>query len=251
MSFRYSPITRTSKILYRKLFPVPNVKSSYTVGEVADICAVNLVPPQKLIDFFKDCLARLKKIKGDAVGDYLEFGVFNGNSIGSMYLARDAMGLKSMRLFGFDAFQGLPPGSDKEDAGVYQAGFYTCSFEQTQQCLSRRNINPNNIIWVNGWYNETLNNETAKKYDLRKIGVVFFDCDTYSSSKGALNFLKPLITAPAIFCFDDWKLYNLDVKGEGEYRSFNEFLESNPQFEAREIKSYNRKSKSFLMKPKR
>lgn len=40
-----------------------------------------------------------------------------------------------------------------------------------------------------------------------------------------------------------------DVKGEGECRSFNEFLESNPQFEAEEIKSYNRKSKSFLVKP--
>ncbi len=249
MSFRYSSITRTSKILYRKLSPVPT--SPYTLGQVADICAVNLVPPQKLINFFENCLARLKKIKGDEVGDYLEFGVFNGNSIGSMYLARDTMGLKSMRLFGFDAFQGLPPGSEKEDAGVYQAGFYTCSFEQMQQCLSRRSVNPNDITWVKGWYNETLNNETAKKYDLKKIGVVFFDCDTYGSSKAALDFLRPLITAPAIFCFDDWKLYDLDIKGEGEYRSFNEFLENNPQFEAEEIKSYNRKSKSFLIRPRK
>ncbi len=248
MSFRYDPITRTSKIIYRKFFPVP--KSPYTLGEVKDICAVNLVPPQKLIDFFTDCLTRLKKIKGNEVGDYFEFGVFNGNSIGSMYLARNAMGLNSMRLFGFDAFQGLPPGSEKGDAGAFQAGFYTCSFEQMQQCLSQRSVNPNEITWVKGWYNETLNDELIKRNNLKKIGVVFVDCDTYASSKAVLDFLKPLITEPAIFCFDDWKLYDLDVKGEGEYRSFNEFLENNPQFEAEEIPSYNRKSKSFLIKPK-
>lgn len=249
MSFRYGPITRASKIAYRKLFPVPNVKSPYTTGEVKDICAVNLVPPQTLVDFFTGCLKKLKTIKGDDVGDYLEFGVFNGNSIGSMYLARNAMGVKSTRLFGFDAFQGLPPGSEKEDAGVYQAGFYTCSFEEMQQCLTRRSVNPDEITWVKGWYDETLTDETAKKFTLKKVGVAFIDCDTYSSSKAALNFLAPLIIGPAILCFDDWKLYNLDVRGEGEYRSFNEFLENNPQFKVREIKSYNRKSRSFLITP--
>ncbi|MBI4713830.1 class I SAM-dependent methyltransferase [Candidatus Uhrbacteria bacterium] len=226
-------------------------KSPWTAGHVDDICAVNLVPPQKLVDFFKDCLARLKEIKGNEVGDYFEFGVFNGNSIGSMYLAREAMGLKSTRLFGFDAFQGLPPGAEKEDAGVDKAGFSTCSFEQMQQCLLRRNVNSNEITWVKGWYNETLNDETVRKLNLRKIGLVFIDCDTYSSSKAVLDFLEPLITEPVILCFDDWKLYDLDIKGEGEYRSFNEFLESNPQFEAEEIKSYNRKSRTFLVKPRK
>lgn len=170
---------------------------------------MNLVPSQKLIDFFKDCLARLKEIKGEAVGDYFEFGVFNGNSIGSMYLAREAMGLKLMRLFGFDAFQGLPAGAEKEDVGVYKAGFYTCSFEQMQQCLLRRNVNPNEITWVKGWYNKTLSDETSKKLGLRKISLVFIDCDTYSSSKTVLDFLKPFITEPVILCFDDWKLYDL------------------------------------------
>ncbi len=240
---------RAGRIAYRKFFPVP--KSPYTLGEVKDICAVNLVPPQKLINFFTDCLGRLKKIKGNAVGDYLEFGVFNGNSMGSMYLAGKEIGLNSMRFFGFDAFQGLPPGSEKGDSGAFQGGFYTCSFEQTQQCLRRRNVDPNDIIWVNGWYNETLNEATVEKYGIKKIGLVFIDCDTYSSSKAVLDFLKPLITEPAIFCFDDWKLYDLDVKGEGEYRSFNEFLENNPHFKAEEIKSYNRKSKSFLVTPRK
>lgn len=247
MGYRYSLLTRTLKKIYRTFNTIP--KSSWTAGHVDDICQVNLVPPQKLIVFFKDCLARLKKIKGNEVGDYLEFGVFNGNSMGSMYLAREAIELKSTRLFGFDAFEGLPAGSENEDNGVWKKGFYTCSFQQMQNCLLRRNVDPNGITWVKGWYEKTLNDETVQKFNLRKVGLVFIDCDTYSSSKTVLDFLCPLITEPAIFCFDDWKLNDLDIKGMGEYKSFNEFLESHPQFDAEEIKSYNRKSKSFLVRP--
>lgn len=81
--------------------------------------------------------------------------------------------------------------------------------------------------------------------------IVFIDCDTYSSSKAVLNFIGPLLIEPAILCFDDWKLNDLDIKGMGEYKSFNELLEQNPKLEAKEIKSYNRKSRSFLVQPRK
>lgn len=71
--------------MYRSFFSVPG--SPWTAGNVEDICAVNLVPPERLIHFFKQCIQRLRKLKGGEVGDCIEFGVFNGNSIGSMYLA--------------------------------------------------------------------------------------------------------------------------------------------------------------------
>lgn len=246
MTYRYSPTKRILKTLYRKWRPVP--RSPWTAGEVADICAVNLVPPEKLIEFFTDCVNRLHQLKGDDIGDYLEFGVFNGNSIGSMAIVRKQMQLQNMRLFGFDAFEGLPEGSENEDDGVWKKGFYACSFEQLQQCLQRRDVNPADITWIKGWYNQTLNTETAEKYALNNFGIVFIDCDTYSSSKAVLDFLAPRIQQPVILCFDDWKLNDLDIKGMGEYKSFNEFLESNPHLSAEEIPSYNRKSKSFVVK---
>mgnify|MGYP001575715044 CR=1 FL=1 len=246
-NFRYSPLKRNLKKLYRKFNPVP--RSPWTAGHVEDICAVNLVPPQTLVDFFQDCVKRLQKVKGGEIGDYLEFGIFNGNSIGSMSLACKAMDLKSIRLFGFDAFEGLPAGSENEDDGVWKKGFYTCSFEQMQSCLSRRNVDPNSITWINGWYNQTLSPETIQKYELQNIGIVFIDCDTYSSSKAVLDFIGPLLTAPVILCFDDWKLNDLDIKEMGEYKSFNEFLDGHPKLDVQEIKSYNRKSKSFLVGP--
>jgi O-methyltransferase len=247
MHYLYSPFKREIKKFYRKFFPVP--ASPWTAGHVKDICEINLVPPEKLVDFFKDCISLLYKLKGNDIGDYLEFGVFNGNSIGSMYLAREASQTESIRLFGFDAFEGLPLGSEEEDSGVWKKGFYACSFEQMQACLLRRNIHSDKIVWVKGWYDQTLNDDLIKKLNLENLGLIFVDCDTYSSSKAVLNFIAPLIKQPLIICFDDWKLNDLDIKGMGEYKSFNEFLESNSHLRAEEIKSYNRKSKSFLISP--
>jgi hypothetical protein len=250
MDFRYNPLERNLKALYRKFNPVPTSpwRAESLDGKV-DICQVNLVPPQKLINFFSGCIDILKKEKGSEIGDYLEFGVFNGNSIGSMKLACEQSNLRSTKLFGFDAFEGLPAGAENEDGGVWKKGFYSCSFEQMKNCLSRRNVDPDSITWIKGWYEQTLNRETIEKFGMRKIGVVFIDCDTYSSSKAVLDFIGPMLTEPAILCFDDWKLNDLDIKGMGEYQSFNEFLDNNPRIHAEEIKSYNRKSRSFLVKP--
>ena len=248
MGFRYNLVQRISKKIYRKIFPVPT--SPWTAGYVDDVCEVNLVPSEKLKDFFTSCIKRLQDIKGKEVGDYLEFGVFNGSSMASMYLTAKQLELNSMRFFGFDAFQGLPQGAEKEDGGVWKKGFYACSFEKMQECLKRKNINPKEINWVRGWYKDTLNNKAIKKFKINKIGIVFIDCDTYSSSINVLEFIGSLIKEEVILCFDDWKLNDLDIKGMGEYKAFNEFLDKNGHLEAEEIKSYNRKSRSFLLKIK-
>ncbi len=247
MSFRYNFIQRTSKKLWRTFFPIP--KSPWTMGEVEDICAINLVPPEKLKIFFADCIKELQKVKGNDIGDYLEFGVFNGSSMSSMYSTAKEQGLTSTRFFGFDAFQGLPKGSENEDDGAWKERFYACSFEQMQECLKRKSIDPKKITWVKGWYDKTLNAKTINQHKLNKIGIVFIDCDTSSSSKSVLDFIGPLLAEPAILCFDDWKLKDLDIKGMGEYKAFNEFLDNNTHLEATEIQSYNRKSKSFLIRP--
>jgi O-methyltransferase len=247
MSFRYNPIQKWTKIIYRRFNPIPG--SPWTKGQVDDICKINLVPPETLKIFFTDCIKELQAIKGRDIGDYLEFGVFNGSSLGSAYLTAKKMNLKSMKFFGFDSFEGLPDGTNEEH-DILQKGFYCCPFEKTKECLKRRGVDPKEIVWIKGVYNETLNDETIKKIKLGRIGIVFIDCDTYSSSKTVLDFLAPLITEPAIVCLDDWKLYDMDIKGTGEYKSFNEFLEKNRHIKAKEIKSYNRKSRSFLLIPK-
>ena len=247
-TYKYSVIECNLRKLYRIFFPVP--KSPWTSGFVDDICSVNLVPPQKLVSFFKSCINVLQSIKGQDIGDYLEFGVFNGNSIGSMYIANNELGIKSTRFFGFDSFEGLPKNSEKDDGGVWKQGFYSCTQNQTKKCLVNRGINIDSINLIPGWYDKTLNSDLIEKLKITNIGIVFVDCDTYISTKTVLNFIAPLIKSPMIICFDDWKLNNLDIKQLGEYKAFNEFMESNPKIVAKEINLYNRKSKTFILKIK-
>ncbi len=246
-NYRYSPIKKLLIKLYRLVRP--SVNSPYTIGPIDDICSVYLVNPQKMQSFFDYCINVLKPLKGEEMGDYLEFGVFNGTSISNMYFAAKKAGLNSMRMVGFDAFEGLPAESEKEDAGVWKKGFYSCSLEQLEKCLEKKGVESNEIILVKGWYKDTLNQATVEKYKITNPGIVFIDCDTYSSSKSVLDFLAPLIKSPTIISLDDWRLYDLDLKGEGEYRSFNEFLEANPHLVAKEIKTYKRNSRTFLVTP--
>ncbi len=246
MSFRYSRVQRWIIALYRKLVPVP--RSPWTDGDVEDICAVNLVPPETLESFFAGCINRLRQVRGDEIGDYLEFGVFNGSSLGSMVKAAE-QAEADMGFFGFDAFEGLPERSEEEDSGVWKKGFYACSYEQMQACLRRRGVDLAKITFVKGWYNKTLTPQMTKKHSITNPGIVFIDCDTYSSSKEALDFIGPIAKEPFIVCLDDWKLNDLDIKGMGEYKSFNEFVDEHPDWMFLEMPSYNRKSKTFLVTP--
>lgn len=247
-TFEYSPVQRALKRAYRKLRPVP--RSPWTQGPmpVESVSEVHLVPPEKLISFFGNCVETLGALRDGDVGQYLEFGVFNGSSIGSMYLAAKKVGVE-IPLFGFDSFEGLPQGSENEDSGVWKQGDYQCSFEEMERSLLQRGINPHEMHWIKGLFQETLTSKTAEVCGIDNPGIVFVDCDTYSSSKAVLDFVAPLITKPTIVCLDDWKLNDLDLKGEGEYKSFNEFLLANPHLKAESIPSYNRKSRTFLVSP--
>ena len=55
-----------------------------------------------------------------ALGDYLEFGVYNGSSLACAFRAFNEVGAPKVRLFGFDSFQGLP--ADATAEGVWAEG---------------------------------------------------------------------------------------------------------------------------------
>ena len=247
MGYRYSQLDKFFIRLYR-IF-VPTVDSPYTLGPIDDICAVFLVDPEKMRAYFAGNIELLRKVRGENIGDYFEFGVFNGTSLSNMHFAARKARAK-IKFFGFDAFEGLPAESEQADAGVFKKGFYTCSLPQLEKCLERKQVDKRDVTLIQGWYKDTLNSETARRYGLTNPGIVFIDCDTYGSSKTVLEFLTPLITQPTIIHLDDWRLYGLDLKGEGEYLSFNEFLEENPRLTAREIPSYKRNARSFVVQPR-
>lgn len=174
-----------------------------------------LVPAQEFEEFVRKHLPRC------AEGSYAEFGVCYGTSMISAVRAFDACGRSASRFVGFDSFQGLPPGSERD-------GWRTGSFE-TSRAVAEWNLQRSGIVdrvsLIEGWFNVTCNKETAREVQLNPVAVAMIDADTYSSSKTAMDFVASYLTSPAMLSFDDWYSLNPDgTKLEGQRLVYDEYL---------------------------
>jgi hypothetical protein len=132
--------------------------------------------------------------------DYLEFGVYKGNSTNffSKYVNK---------LFAFDSFEGL-----RED--WVGNGLAKGHFSLNKQ-IPKLNSNIEPIV---GFVQDTLD-DFLKKHN-PKINFVHLDMDTYPSTKYALERLKPFFNKHAIIIFDE--LYNYPGWEGGEYKALKE-----------------------------
>lgn len=188
-----------------------------------------------------------ERIGRDNLGDYLEFGVFNGTSLVSAFRETDALGLKKMRLFGFDSFQGLPEAAAHEDDGKWKPGAWRSELAFTKAVLDDEGVDMNRVTLVPGWFSDTCVPATARKYGITKASVIMVDCDIYSSTKEALNFCAPLIQDQALMLFDDWHTGALAAKNMGERKAFEEWLEEQGCFTAESFGTYRAKSETFMV----
>ncbi len=202
-----------------------------------------LVPEAELEKKCVKCLEFLIG-RGEKIADYLEFGVFCGSSMACMFRALERLSLHDVRLFGFDSFKGLP--AQAKDEG-WSPGDYCMSIQYTKRFLSEQGVDMTRTYLIDGWFADTLNDDTKKKYDLRKSCIFMIDCDIYTSSREALEFIFPLLSKVSIVLFDDW--FSLDSQGEnlGQKKAFSEFLEAHPEFTASPFDSYGKNSKIFLI----
>ncbi|QTH42271.1 class I SAM-dependent methyltransferase [Cohnella sp. LGH] len=138
-----------------------------------------------------------------ANGLYLEFGVYEGNSLNQIALL-----VPTETVYGFDSFEGLPedwyPGNEKGTFAVTQLP-NVCS----------------NIQLVKGWFDETL--PTFLENNNQKCAFIHVDCDLYSSTRTVFNELKNRIVSGTIIVFDEY--FNYPNWKNGEYKAFMEFIE--------------------------
>jgi O-methyltransferase len=196
-----------------------------------------LVPVEEVTRVYRRAIHHLRET-GSPVGDYLEFGVFQGDSLLCMDRVRREAGL-TFRMFGFDSFEGLPKLEPGDEALGWEPGAFRSSYGGTRRRLTNAGIDWSHTVLVKGWFDETLTPELPQALGIAKASTIMIDSDLYSSAKQALEFSAPLIQDEAIVFFDDWHGgSNLAERNEGEARAFCEFLAAHPELEATEFDSY-------------
>jgi hypothetical protein len=201
-----------------------------------------LIPKEQFAACCRMAIEELAK-HGHEFGDYLEFGVSRGTSFAVMHDALAEKGLNSVRLFGFDSFEGLPPEAEKEG---WKAGDFYSAISATRKYLRERGIDWTRSILIKGWFGETLNDETIRKFEIERASLIMVDCDIYSASRDALWFSEPLIGDHAVIFFDDWGAGPLENR-IGQIEAFDELLRAFPHLRADPMPSYAEHARVFLV----
>jgi O-methyltransferase len=170
-------------------------------------------------------------------GDYLEFGVYQGNTFIHAYQWISPH-FEKMRFFAFDSFEGLPKPQGTDSFGGYTSNFHETEFSCSQEDFRRRVISKigdlKRVKIVPGWFDKTLLPEKSDEYALGKIALAWIDCDLYESTVPVLTFITPHLTFGSVIVFDDWRAYR-NHPDFGEQRACREWLAANPQIQLAEL----------------
>jgi hypothetical protein len=195
-------------------------------------------------------------------GDYLEFGVYRGDSFATAYRAiHDQRRLQASlpdnsperqlwlqtrpRFFAFDSFSGLPEGPGVRHAD-YAPGAYACSQKEFTSNIAAFSVDLRDVVVVPGFYNETLNRRTKEQHAMRRAAIVMIDCDLYESTMPVLEFLTDLVGQGTILIFHDWFRFR-GSPNCGEQRACREWQERNPHLELVEYWREGPQAVSFLV----
>lgn len=195
------------------------------------------------------CFNYLDELGVLAPGDYMEFGIFKGYAFWHAQKIALEKCFRQMRFFGFDSFSGLPAvtGPDKSHDDIFYQGQYSCSRETVEQNLNDAGVNWSNTFLIEGFFDQTLNNQTRITYNLDQIAVALIDCDLYASTKTVLEFVADMVQDHSIFMFDDWNCFDKN-DSLGQRRAFREFLEINTAISAQDFFEYGAYGKVFILR---
>lgn len=206
-----------------------------------------LIPEKEFYSSVKLAIEKLLENEtDDSLGSYLEFGVSRGTSMSTVFHVLKELKLDQLKLIGFDSFEGMPEGSEKEG---WATGQYYSTITATTKYLIDRKVDMARVHLVKGWFSDTLFEKAKKDLNITKASIIMVDCDIYSASKTSLNFCFPLIKDHAILIFDDWG-WTEDAGIVGQKEAFEEILQQYPYFSTTPLLNYLPQSRVFLISRK-
>lgn len=199
-------------------------------------------------------------VKNQIKGDYLEFGVWKGNSFIEMFRQIKVnsesfyqIGIKSknlenifdeMKFHAFDSFEGLPDSSTDKPI-QYFSGNYSADQKLFLDNISKGGVDLNRVTITKGWFNESLNSKCAEKIELKEIAIAYIDCDLFESTVHVLNFITPFIKTGTVLIFDDW-FRNAGIKKNGVQGAVLNWLDKNSDITLQHYHSSDTRTATFI-----
>ena len=156
--------------------------------------------------------------------------------------------MAATHFYGFDSFRGLPDveGIDQVSNQFFK-GQFACSIDEVERNLSDHGVDWSRTTLIDGFFSDTLTEESKRYYPFRTVNVAFIDCDLYSSTREVLDWLRDLLSDGTILLFDDW--FAFGPNGElGQPRAFREFLEKHPELSAEPFVEFADNGKGFVLR---
>lgn len=181
-------------------------------------------------------------------GDYLEFGVFWGNSFIKAWNSARLTGRSGVRFYAFDSFEGLPDpaGTTGDDGGEFWEGQYSSDRDAFERNLRRAGVDMSRVTVVQGFYETSLEKNKLGEIGLEAASVVWIDCDLYSSTTRVLDYITDLVRDGTVLIFDDWYCFH-GRPDRGEQRACAEWLERNPGISLVPYRDFHWAGTSFLV----
>lgn len=179
-------------------------------------------------------------------GDYLEFGLWQGRTFRYARQMKRLRQLHSMKMWGFDSFQGLPQVDDCA-GNIWREGDFACTETDLKRILRAAGFAPYEYELVPGWYEHSLNDSVHDRLRGRSAAIVYIDCDLYESTIQVLRFLERYLVNGTIVCFDDYYCYRA-APDQGEQRALSQFLSCNQHLEFIPYFDYSPVGKSFIVR---
>src|SRR5262249_19084666 len=105
---------------------------------------------------------------------------------------------------------------------------YACSEEDFKKNIASQGDPLNKVITIPGWFQQTVNDHTIKKYDIQSAAIVNIDCDLYASAKTVLEVIVSILGDETVSMLDDWYTFRGNPN-LGEQRACRELLESHQE----------------------
>ena len=163
-------------------------------------------------------------------GDIYEFGVFAGLSL-YIFDYIFSCNNKIKKIHGFDSFKGLPAEkNDKLNKPEWSEGFLSVisgpnqlsenvnTVEEAKEFILKKWNFTFKINLIDGFYCDSLNENTYKKYNMDKASIIDFDADQYTSTIECWDFIikNNILQIGTLLFYDDWGIENEYLYGESK-----------------------------------